>query len=235
MKKKSERYCDMCGGSVKAMEPVSMEFKEETTKDEAGGVGSDELGSLSARYESGGRDDAISSGKGDKGGVSYGRYQLSSNMGTLQTFLKQSGYDKDFAGFNPATSEFNAKWKQMAKDPNFNKAQHDFIKRTHYDPVAKRAQELGIDVSNPAIANVLWSMGVQHAGAKTIVERAVAGKNPSSMSPQEIIRALYDARRKYVARIGDMNPSTKKSLMARYDNEERQALAMASSAVPTMA
>jgi hypothetical protein len=52
---------------------------------------SDQLGAVSAKYESGGRGvETVSSGKGDPGGVSYGSHQLASKTGTMRAFLKSS-------------------------------------------------------------------------------------------------------------------------------------------------
>ena len=76
------------------------------------------LGDVSAKYESGnGGAKTISSGTGDPGGVSYGSYQLASKTGTLEAFLKASGYNKDFAGLTPGTSLFNEKDLQGLFDP----------------------------------------------------------------------------------------------------------------------
>jgi hypothetical protein len=47
-----------------------------------------QLGQTSAKHETGGRGSAtISTGLGDHGGVSYGAYQLSTKMGTVQKFV----------------------------------------------------------------------------------------------------------------------------------------------------
>lgn len=101
-------------------------------------VGNWVLGQTSSFFESGNRGAAaISSGKGDHGGASYGTYQLASTGGansTLNKFLNSSGYASQFAGLTPGTPEFNAKWKQIAaNDPLFGAAQRDFIKSTHLD------------------------------------------------------------------------------------------------------
>ena len=86
------------------------------------------LGQTSARYEtSNAGPGTISTGKGDLGGMSYGTYQLSSNMGTLKEFLEHSGYNQSFKGMTPRSTAFNEHWKDLAKnDPAFAKAQHDF-------------------------------------------------------------------------------------------------------------
>ena len=65
------------------------------------------LGDLSAKYESSGSPATISSGEGDPGGKSYGRYQLASRMGSVRSFLdwairlpaadalRRAGFDAD--------------------------------------------------------------------------------------------------------------------------------------------
>ena len=56
------------------------------------------LGQTSSKYEAGNRGiSTISTGRGDHGGVSYGAYQLSSKMGTLQKFLRHSKYEEYFS------------------------------------------------------------------------------------------------------------------------------------------
>src|SRR5579859_685090 len=99
-----------------------------------------QLGMTSAAHETGGRGPAtISMGKNDYGGVSYGTYQFSSEVGTLKEYLGQSRYKGSFAGLTPVTPAFDAKWRELAtNEPGFGKDQHDFIQRTHYHPQASR-------------------------------------------------------------------------------------------------
>lgn len=159
------------------------------------------LGSLSAKYESGGRGvGTISSGIGDAGGKSYGVHQLSSNAGTLAKFLDTSGYASQFAGMSIGSSEFDSKWKELAKnDPNFGPAQTDFLKKTHYDPAAEYASKLGFDMNNKAIQESIFSGSIQHGGIKKILGVA-ASTNPdfSKLSPEDQINAFYNARTNYV-------------------------------------
>ena len=68
------------------------------------------LGMTSASRESRGDPGTISAGKDDHGGVSYGTYQFSSKQGTLNEYLQQSAYKKDFDGLQPTTPAFDAKW-----------------------------------------------------------------------------------------------------------------------------
>jgi len=161
------------------------------------------LGKTSERFESGGRGaGTISSGRGDYGGASYGTYQLASKTGTLQKYLKQSGYGAQFAGLRPGTAEFNAKWRELAKnDPNFGKSQHDFIKATHFDPAMAKLKEAGIDLSGRgrAVQDAIWSTSVQFGagngktnGASGMMAKALAGKDVSKMSDADIVAALQD-------------------------------------------
>ena len=106
---------------------------------------SPQLGHISAKFESSGRGPSmISHGRGDPGGVSYGVHQLSSKAGSLQGFLKSSGFSKDFSGLRPATPAFNRKWREMSKNPKFVQGQKDYLTRTHFNPVREHASKLGI-------------------------------------------------------------------------------------------
>ena len=163
-----------------------------------------QLGDSSAAFESGGRGaSTISRGFGDLGGKSYGTYQLASNTGTLQAFLDQSGYGEKLNGLRPGSWEFDRQWKRLADtDPEFAKAQHDFVKRTHYDKAMGGLADAGIDLSKrgKAVQDAVWSTSVQFgagsatsaAGAVPMIQKALTGRDVSSMSDEEIITALQD-------------------------------------------
>lgn len=162
------------------------------------------LGQTSEKFESGGRGaGTVSSGKGDHGGASYGTYQLSSKAGTLGKFLRESGYGEQFKGLRPGTDAFNKKWKEIAaNDPEFGNAQHDFIRRTHYDPAMQGLREAGIDLSNRGngVKDAIWSTSVQFgagsqkskAGAIGMVKEALKGQDVSKLSDAEIIERIQD-------------------------------------------
>jgi hypothetical protein len=125
------------------------------------------LGKTSKHFESGdGGPATISSGHGDHGGVSYGSYQLSTAMGTVQEFLTAThNYNGAFNGLTPNTSAFNQKWIEVARhDPNFGEAQHQFIAKNHYEPILKEINEKGYDFSNRGLAvqDLIWSTAVQY-------------------------------------------------------------------------
>lgn len=164
---------------------------------QAGGAAKDWiLGKTSQMFESGkGGAGTVSSGKGDAGGASYGTYQLASKTGTLDQFLKSSGYGEQFAGLKPGTPEFDAKWKQVAaSDPSFGTAQHDFIKQTHFDPQMEKLQKSGIDLSGhgAAVQDAVWSTSVQFGGKTGLIQSALKGKDTSKMSDADIVSAIQD-------------------------------------------
>ncbi|NLS54061.1 hypothetical protein GJ675_10410 [Hafnia alvei] len=73
-----------------------------------------ELGKTSEHFESGGRGPSVvSTGKGDHGGISYGKYQFSSKMGVVQKYILHSKFKSEFEALTPATSELNKVWKKL--------------------------------------------------------------------------------------------------------------------------
>jgi hypothetical protein len=190
-----------------------------------------DLGSISAEYESGGRGvSTISSGEGDPGGVSYGTHQLASRTGTMSAFLGSehaTSYAPKFEGVAPGSEAFNAIYQQVVNEDaeGFAQAQKAFITEKHYEPVANHAKGLGFDVESKAVQEALFSMGVQHGGAKKIVS-AAAGMLDDDPSPDEMVMALYDARRAYVKKLRKLPKRTKRSVLRRYVKEEDKVLAL---------
>jgi hypothetical protein len=144
----------------------------------------------------------VSSGKGDKGGVSYGTYQLSQH--TVPAFVKQH-YPTEFKGLTPGSKEFTQKWQQLAQQrgAEFAAKQHDFIKATHYDPAARKIKDttkLDLTTRSSALQNVVWSTAVQHGagGAASLVRDALGSQTKNNTvaktSDAEIIRGIYAER-----------------------------------------
>lgn len=160
------------------------------------------LGKTSTTHETSGHGAAtISTGQGDKGGVSYGAYQLSTNAGTLDRYLRRSSYREHFSGLEPATDAFNAKWRELAKsEPGFGAEQHDFIRRTHYEIRVRELQASGIDLTDRgrAVQDALWSTSVQFAGGTLgIVDGGLTEKFGSTyalskLSDKDIVEAIQD-------------------------------------------
>lgn len=199
---------------------------------------SNELGSLSEKYETAGRGPGTI-GYDKKGGWSYGTYQLATNPGTLNDFIQSPMANKwkpELQGLTSGTKAFNKKWEEIAStdSEDFNTAQHEFIKKTHYDPFAMKLKNtLNLDVNehSKALRDVIWSVAVQHGPDNNVVNNALKGKNISLMSESEIIKAIYVERgrknsaAKLVYFVGS-TPEVQKSVANRFVNEEADALAM---------
>jgi hypothetical protein len=196
------------------------------------------LGSLSEKYESGGRGPStVSTGKGDLGGVSYGTYQLASKVGRADEFV-QKYYPKEFEGLKGGTDAFTARWKELAKQqPDKLRAnEHAFIKETHYDPLAKKTAknlDLKIGQRSRALQNVIWSTAVQHGPNTNVVDLAVKPllkKSPiTELSDAEIIRAIYAERGRTddkgaLVHFKGNSEAVQKAVANRFVNEERDAL-----------
>ncbi|MBL8917994.1 MAG: LysM peptidoglycan-binding domain-containing protein [Myxococcaceae bacterium] len=201
------------------------------------------LGTLSARYESNGDPGTVSSGRGDRGGVSYGMYQFATNTGSARSFADWLGrahpqLGQRLRGLNPGTQEFSNAWRAIARDnpQAFRDAQHEYIAGRFYEPARRNVERAvpGLDFGNRsrALNDVLWSVAVQHGqgGAATIFGRALAGKDVSRMSDEELIRAVYQERGKRT-RGGELyyftssSADVQRGVANRFRNELRDALA----------
>lgn len=212
------------------------------------------LGSVSERYESGGRGPGtVSNGAGDPGGVSYGVYQLSSKAGTLQSFLRHEGarWSAEL-GSTIGTESFNKQWRAIAaRDPQgFRAAQHAFIERAHYDPAVSKVREAtGFDLStrHVAVQQATWSSSVQHARAPQLLEAAIrrTDREVGRASPdydRALVSNIYAERTTYLqglAASGRYTPAEASQLrsitLERYPNERREALALFDRPAPASA
>jgi hypothetical protein len=165
------------------------------------------LGGLSARYESRGNPGTVSSGRDDRGGVSYGTYQLATNTGDAAAFVASPEFRpwaRDFEHLTPATAAFGNQWQAVAaRDPDtFQQAQHAYIRRTHYDPVVSQVnRNIGYDLDNAsdAVRDAAWSTSVQHGTAARILtdalrrtDQALPRTDPNYES--RLIDNIYDRR-----------------------------------------
>ncbi|QXH63910.1 hypothetical protein [Pseudomonas azerbaijanorientalis] len=188
------------------------------------------LGTTSERYESGGRGPGVvSTGSGDHGGVSYGVYQMSSKMGVVQDFIEKSAYVEAFSGLEAGTSEFNEKWKSTARNypEQFREAQHNYIKKTHYDvQVNVILSGIGFPISNKiaALHDMVWSTSVQFGPQTKLIKRALQGSTLSSMSVEDIICAVQDYKVANNSRLFASSPTLQPGLLARAVDEKRKLL-----------
>lgn len=197
-----------------------------------------ELGSLSKKYESNGNPGAI--GHDSTGGWSYGEYQIATKTGTMDNYMEYlkvnnpEQYEKlQAAGGAQAARngdpKFKAAWKELAKDPSFSQSQHGFIKKTHYDVTVNKVSTIGLDVNtrSKALQDAVWSTSVQHgsSGGAKVINNALGGRDPNTMSDEEIINAIYDERSKTNVYFPNSTSGVKNSVKNRFSREKQDALA----------
>lgn len=210
------------------------------------------LGDLSAKYESNGNPAIVSTGYGDLGGISYGAYQLASEVGSVDEFLswglEQSGFYYDYAKVlydsgSVNSEEFINQWKELgAIDPDgFKDMQHDYIKYAYYDRAVERLKRhlFDIDKHSDTLKDVLWSRAVQYGpkyGADLFIEalQFIPGYTEEwNLSYIDYIRFDYDL----IAGIYKVNstdewispnlgPDVYEGVYDRMRNEKREALEM---------
>jgi len=203
------------------------------------------LGGLSTQYETGGNGPTtISSGTGDAGGVSYGSYQMmSARGGTVGRFVAEPDFPwrADFAGLVPGSAAFSAKWKDIASRfaDQFKRVEHDFIKRTHYDPLCKsiRADD-DIDVTprSHTFQDVVWSTAVQQGPYTPVIHhafermRARGTFDPAAANfERNAIVAIYTERGRTdldgtLVYFPHCSPDQQRGVAHRFRDEEAQAL-----------
>lgn len=202
----------------------------------SGAVNYSGLGSISASEESGNKGVfTVSSGKGDHGGVSYGKHQLASRNGSMSRFLNsQEGqkYAAEFAGMQPGSAQFTQKYREIAQRDaaGFEKAQGDYIARTHYQPqLEKVSRSTGVDMSTrgKAVQEMLYSTGVQYGGSTSIIANALKGKNVAGMSDADLIIAVQDYKRATVGQyFRSSAPNVQQSIANRTAREKAKLLAL---------
>ena len=184
------------------------------------------LGFISGEFESGGNPGVIAK---DNIGYAYGAWQINSRVGGLRDFIKDIETDERFAHLAKLkidSPEFQDEWARVAKNyPNaFLEKQHEFIEKTKFKPVLYYARSAGLNTTNRAVQEVLWSQAVQHGfeGNKKIIDAAVKKVGKSS-SADEIVRALYEARSNYVNGLSTLDDSLKANIINRYKQESSKA------------
>ena len=233
------------GATLRSDEGEPVRFSDLSAFDEVGGAAPDvapqaaqgqDLGSLSRRFESNGRPGAI--GFDSAGGFSYGAYQIASRTGTMATFLAflssrfpvLSGPLEDAGGAVAAkagTDAFKSAWQQLAANPDFGKAQHDFIAATHYEPFARvlAGPPLRLDLSmrTPVLRDVAWSVAVQHGAANRVFANALSS-GIDVLSDREIIERVYDERSDVDKYFPSSSAKIKAALRNRFAEERHLAL-----------
>ncbi len=209
-----------------------------------------ELGQTSEKYESGGRGPGTinnynTSAANDFGGASYGTYQFASylpvkmqngnsrpsskNSPVLQ-FIKSCKFKNEFAGLEPATAAFDAKWKEVASKNTtaFDDDQHEFVKRNYYDVYISNLQRNGIDLTKfgPAVQDLAWSTAVQFGPANTSVF-VTPLKGKSQLSDKDIVNLVSEYKINTVNQyFKSSSASIQTGVKSRYQDEKKSLLGL---------
>lgn len=200
------------------------------------------LGDLSKKYESNGDPAAISTGIGDLGGKSYGMYQMSSELGVVEGFLKWGryrgyGFAFELGKYVVGSKDFDRRWKFYAKQfpASFTEAQHKFIKERYYDIAKKLLNDAMYDLDNhtEVMQDVVWSRAVQY-GPYQIVEmfteacKSLGYPNLSYVDDRAFDYNMIEAVYQNVCKSEEWtngSPALREGLYARFDAECAEALA----------
>lgn len=201
------------------------------------------IGDLSKRYESNGDTGCISSGYGDAGGKSYGMYQLSSNMGIVDDYirwLRRNSYwfAENLAEHPVGSLAFDEAWRWLADGENredFTKSQHDYIRDAYYKPAVAALKVAMYDVEgkhHDVMRDVVWSRAVQY-GIGNIVEmfedavKSIGYPNLSyvddSSFDADMIKAIYLKVCSTPAWTNG-SPALRQGLYSRFERECAEAL-----------
>jgi hypothetical protein len=207
-----------------------------------------ELGQTSEKYESGGKGpgtiNAYNGGAGgDLGGASYGTYQLASFLPAVMStgkarpsaknspviqFLNNSKFKDKFAGLEPATAAFDAKWKEIATTnaADFKKEQHDYIQKKYYDVALANLQRQGLDMTKygPAVQDLIWSGAVQF-GPANIRAFTEALRDKSTLTDKDIVTLVSEWKINNVATLfKSSSASIQAGVKSRYQSEKQALL-----------
>lgn len=199
------------------------------------------LGRLSARFESGGEGIAAI-GYDRTGGTSYGKYQIASRVGSMNSFLTfLDGEAPDIAQRLRKAGPANTggrrggmpdAWRAIAREQpeRFEALQEAFIRESHYKPameaIVKRTG-LEADTLSAAMREVIWSTAVQHgpAGAARIFDRAdeLSGKPTDPAYERKLISNVYKLR---AGQFGSSTEAVQAAVQNRFRQEKNLALNM---------
>ncbi len=205
-------------------------------------VNNEFLGVLSEKYESNGDPGRVSDTPGDYGGKSYGAWQFSSKMGSLDSFVNwlkgrnTSFYNKlmdarKLDGNTNCGENFDKAWKEIARDHynTFYTLQQTYVKENNYDKLVNRLLKVGNFsnvLSSFSARNVIWSTVVQHgvSGAYNIIAPL---KNITDV--EEFITAVYAERGRTDANgilvyFKSSSIAVQQSVAKRFVNEKNEAI-----------
>lgn len=203
------------------------------------------LGDVVAMSETGGKGTAmISSGKGDHGGVSYGRSQLASQAGSINAALKwakENGYEDIHAQLAPLAGDatnrngqFAQKWRELSQEKGGRLEQFDkaYQKKGYYDPMMAKIRRENPELAkrieaNPALQEQVLSTAVQYgpnSGRYLSAASEVLQRNPTA-TDRDLLMGVQDIKVRDVNRnFGSSSANVRAGVANRHGNTERQRL-----------
>jgi hypothetical protein len=200
--------------------------------------GGADLGHLSAKYESNGNPGVIANNPGDYGGKSYGAWQFSSRMGSLNSFINSLQGKNDIyynklvqakaADGGSYGTNFDNAWRTVAKEDRdgFLDLQQSYVKEAFYDKAADTLNSkynFDINSKSTALKNVLWSTVVQHGVNGAL---GIFSKVDLSAGDEGVISQVFDERQKVNLHFRSSSAEIRKSVYNRFGRERSEALAM---------
>jgi hypothetical protein len=172
-----------------------------------------ELGQTSETYETSGRGPGTINNYlaiEDRGGASYGSYQLasflpaktpsgksrpSSKNSPVLSYIAASKFRDEFEGLTPGTSAFDSKWTQIASTyrTEFQNDQHDYVKKVYYDVMIANLKRKGLDLTSfgPAVQDLVWSTAVQFGPNRTSIF-TVPLEGKSQLTDRDIVTLVSE-------------------------------------------
>lgn len=136
---------------------------------------------LARKYESNNDPATISNIKGDVGGMSYGLYQFSSAVGSVNEFLDwlrnypddaYANYGRVLCRYEINSDEFQRTWHDIGTIDwgGFSKLQDEYVKAKYYDVAAKKLAEKNFHIAKHSIAlkAVLFARAVQNGVGRIV-------------------------------------------------------------------
>lgn len=158
------------------------EIQKEISAPDVDTGGIERIAVLARKYESNGDPACVSSGEGDLGGISYGLYQLASNVGSVDEFLawlcdypvpELANYGKVLSSLKVNSEAFIQQWKDIGTiDPgNFGMLQDAYIMERYYGQASRLLcrENFCADKHTIAMRATILSRAVQN-GASGCVE-----------------------------------------------------------------
>jgi glutaredoxin len=188
-------------------------------------MNNNKLGSLTHTVEARNNPKAISSGKFDKGGKSYGLNQLTSL--NMKKFLEDNEHYKDKLPHEVGTEEFDKSYKMLADtDPEFLKAQDIYNKKNNFEPVVNTmADTLGDLANDKLVQELMHSTSTQLGPGRT--KRFLKEIQPELNTKQDLKEALKYIQQKKIEKIPqyfESSPNLHKGIKNRYETELQEII-----------